>query len=207
MGRVRFYGGKAVGSVRIGDFANLLDGETITIGGKVFEWDNNASVGAGNVAVTIGASNAACATNLRDAINANPPATPVTASIDPVDTATVRIIANSRGSAGNLALATTMADGDNVLSGAAMIGGENGGTQRLHRGEYAVTALDAAAGSVVIPTGHTTARFAQVEVRSAAGVLKSITDKVTVSAGNIVIDVDGATNIAATDVITWVCWE
>ena len=44
------------GAIRIADYANILDGEKIVIGNKTYEWDDDASVGAGNVLVTIGAS-------------------------------------------------------------------------------------------------------------------------------------------------------
>jgi hypothetical protein len=207
MGRVRFFGGKGVGAVRIGNHAGLADAETVVIGTKTYEWDNNASVVSGNVAVAIGTNAAADAVNLRDAINANPPTPPVTASIDPVDTATVRIIANSRGVAGNHALAKTMLHADNIISGAVMVGGENGGTQTIHRGEYDVTALDVAAGNVVIPTGLTSPRFPQVDVLTSTGAAKYITDKVTASGGNILIDADGATSLAAGDKVCWLAYE
>ncbi len=215
MGRVRFFGGKAQGAIQIADFVNLVDAETITIGTpasgseKVFEWDDDVSVTAPNVLVTIGASDAASAINLRDAINANPTVPPVVAFIDPKDTGVVRLAASFRGAAGNHPLATTMTDPDNIVSGAAMTGGENGGSQIVHRGEYVVTALDVVADQLVIETGvPVTARFVEVEIRDATGLVKAHTALVTVINNNrISINFAGATDPAATDVITWQAWE
>lgn len=51
--------------------ANANDGETVTLGSTVFEYDNNASVSGTNVAVTIGGSATATANNLIAAITAN----------------------------------------------------------------------------------------------------------------------------------------
>jgi hypothetical protein len=207
MARVRYLGGIAQGAVRIGDHANLADGETIEIGDKTYEWDNNASVGAGNVTVTIGADAAGDIVNLRNAINANKPSVPVTAAVDPIDTAVCRINADAQGSAGNLALATDMADADNIISGAAMTGGENAGTQTVGRGAYTVTALDVAAGSILIPTGLATPRFFQLDARSSTGLEKAITSLSVIDGGDIKVDFDGATNPVAGDVIYWDAWE
>lgn len=209
MARYRFFGGRAQGSIQIGNNAGLLDTETITIGDKTYEWDNNASITPGNVSVTIGGSAAASIVNLRDAINANKPSTPVTAEIHPLDPGTLLIFADGRGAAGNLAFTETMADAANTISGAGnLVGGENAGNQTLHRGQYTVEQNDVDAGGALIETGiPMTPRFVQVDVITSAGAAKYITDLVTIVGVRVQIDIDGATNIAAGDVVNWVVWE
>jgi hypothetical protein len=213
MGRVKFLGLRAVGAIRLN--ANPADGETVTIGpvpavggvtGKRFEFDNNAAVTAGNILVTIGGSAALSAIALRDKINTNKP-TPVgiTAEIDPVDTSTVRLYADAPGAGGNLALADTGAAID--VSSAVMTGGEGSGNQTLHRGEHVVTALDVAAGNVMIDTGLSGPRFPQVDCFSAAGLQKALTSLVIVVGSKIQLDFDGATNPVAGDKISWGAYE
>lgn len=213
MGRLKFFGLKAVGAIRL--TINPTDTETARIGpipavggvtGKRFEFDNNALVTAGNILVTIGGSAALSAVNLRNAINANP-VTPVAvvAEIDPIDTSVVRLYASQHGAAGNLELAAT---GANVtVSGAAMTGGEGGGNQILHRGEYVVTALDVLAGNIMIETGLSGPRFMQVDTFSATGLQKLLTSLHTFNGSKIQIDTDGATNPVAGDKISWAAYE
>ena len=76
MGRVRFFGIKASGAIRMAN-NTLVDGETIVIGGKVYEWDDDVAVAPGSVLVTIGGNVAASIANLIAAINANKPVVPV----------------------------------------------------------------------------------------------------------------------------------
>lgn len=215
MGRVKFLGGRSIGAIRIA--LNPADGEHVTIGpvpavggvtGKRYEFDNNAAVTAGNIPVTIGGSAAASAIALRNAINANKP-TPVgvTATLDPIDPLTIRLQADAPGAAGNLALAETMAGAGNEVSGAVMTGGENGGNQTLHRGEYVVTAIDVAAGNILIHTGLQGPRFLQIDVIDTADKPKYITSITKFDGPNIQIDFDGATNPAAGDKVSWGAYE
>jgi hypothetical protein len=208
-GRVTFRGQKGQGAVRIGNHGALSDGMTITIGGKVYEWDNNASVVAGHVAVTIGGNAAADATNLKNAINGDPPSPhSIEAAIDDVDTAVVNLTADAYGEAGNLALATTMS-GANIISAAAMTGGEQAGNQVVARGAYVVTALDVAAGRVQIETNLTGPRFPQIEVLD-GGVPKKLTGVWTVDGSVLRYTFDGTSGCvdpANADVIDWLAFE
>lgn len=213
MGRVKFLGLKAVGAIRLN--ANPADGETVTVGpvpavggvtGKRFEFDNNALITVGNVSVTIGGTAALSAIALRDAINANQP-TPVgvVAELDPIDVQTVRLYGSQPGAAGNLALVGTGAAID--VSGAAMTGGENSGNQTLHRGEHVVTALDVAAGNIMIDTGLAGPRFMQVDCFTATGLQKLLTSLTTFNGPRIQLDFDGVTNPVAGDKISWTAYE
>ncbi len=215
MGRTRFFGSLAQASIRIGNFAGLLDAETISIGnlapsqgGKTYEWDNNVSVLPGNILVTIGASGALSAIALRDAINANKPAPGVTAFIDPKDSLVVRIEADARGALGNMALVETMVDAANTVSGATLLGGENALNQVLARGEYIVTAEDVLAGNVMIGSGlPSTARFSQVDVLTSTGVVKFWDGTSSISGTRLRLDGTGAVNFVAGDKVSWVLWE
>ncbi len=204
MGRVRDAGNKSYGSVRIADFANLLDGEVITIGAKIFEWDDDATVSGSNIAVDIGVSDAECITNLRDQINAEYPSTLV-AYVDPVDTKTLRIEAMEAGGLGNLVFTTTMLDANNIIaavSGALADGGADENRARAS-GVYVVTALDVLATSLMIPTPFAAPALGNLRVVSSADVPKYITSKPTISGTRIKITDNGATVLAAGDKVTW----
>lgn len=206
MGRNRFLGALAQGAF---DLANntILDGETFSIGGKVYEFDDDASVSGTNVLVTIGGTAALTAAEMVSKINANKPTPGVTAAVDSKRDTTVRLKADSRGAAGNLALAETVADAGFTKSGSTMVGGENGGTQTEHRGQYTVTDIDVLADQIVIETGLGTPRFPDVSVRSSAGVPKAHTAEISIVGTTIKLNFAGATDPAAGDVVTWEAWE
>lgn len=210
MSRWKFFGLKSVGAIRVGDFANLLDGEVIVIGDKTYEWDNNAAVTAGHVLVTIGASDAACIVNLMAAINANKPSIPVSAVVDPKDAKTARIYADNRGAAGNIDFTTDMADAGNVIAAVddLLANGENGGNQIRHRGVYVVTAIDILADNLMIETGlPNSIDWFSAEVRTTAGVPKAHTMELTASGTKIRGNFAGATDPVEGDVITWEAGE
>jgi len=210
MGTIEYRGSKGYGAVRIGDFANLADGEIITIGNKVYEWDNNAAVTAGRKLVTIGGSDAACATNLAAAINAEPPTLyPVVAYVDPVDTKTVRIETTKQADAGLMTFTTTMADGDNIIAAVAnkLAGAESQRLQVLDEGEYVVTALDLLATNIMIPTSHSTPRKVTFLCYDTNGMQRVLSWRGSVSNGRIKISTNGATPPIAGDRILWKTYE
>ena len=208
MGRVRTYGRKATGAIRIGG-DNPTDGDTVTIGATIFEFDDDDAVTEGNVLVAIGAGASDSVAALLAAILANPPAPGIVAAADPVEpTKTLRLQASNPGAEGNVALACSMTDvADNIVSGAALTNGENAGDATIAFGEYVVTALDVLAASVVIPTGLVSARFVQLERYRSGELLEAVTGLKTVSAGDIRHDFAGATDLAAGDVLSWSAWE
>lgn len=222
MTRFKQLGRPAVGSIRIGDEPNLVDGEVIVIGTQTFEADDDAGVTAGNIAFEIVSGSAEdTVANLIVAINANNlvgDALRVNARVDSLDVNTVRLVNTRRGEIGNsVELSTTMADPDNVVSAVddAMFGGANAGNVGASRGEYTVTAVDVSAGSIEIETGLRKAGGVgsfQLQVRTSTGVQKYVTSKVTTEENTayghrIKIDFDGATNPAATDVVHWFAME
>ncbi|MCE5281953.1 MAG: hypothetical protein LLG93_07600 [Deltaproteobacteria bacterium] len=208
---IQHFGSKAQGAVRVGSNAGLADGELVVIGDKTFEWDNNAAVTPGNILVTIGGSEAASITNLIAALTANPPSVPVEAHVDAIDNKVARLVATARGALSNVVFTTTMANPANIIAptGGNLAGGSNPGRRTIARGSHVVTALDVAAGACSIETSLQNAPTAiQVEVRSAAGLLKAVTSLVTVDAQKrIIVDFDGATNPVAGDVIQYLALE
>jgi len=213
MGRVRDAGGKAYGAVIVSDFANLVDGETITIGdpdngGKIFEWDDDAAVTDGNILVTIGASDAACITNLRDAINTELGAFLV-AYVDPANTDVLRIEAADPGAAGNLAFETDMVDAGNYIAAVddALAGGSNDGNRARASDTYVVTALDEDATNIMIPTPFAAPILGTLRVVTSADVPKYHSWKPSISGTRIKLLKNGATDLVEGDKVYWEVWS
>jgi len=207
MGRILFNGGRLIGAVQIGNNGALADAMLITIGDKTYEWESAGGVTPGNVEVTIGGDAATSALNLRNAINSNKPTTPVTAAIDPIDSATVRLEADANGYPdGGVALTTTMT-GANIISGAVMTGGENESNISHGRGKHTVTALDVAAGNIRIHTGLLSPDVFQAQCRTSAGAQRFIDSLVTIDGEYLQVDFNGGTDPVAGDVIHWDVWS
>jgi hypothetical protein len=200
MGQIRTMPGKAVGTVRIGDNANLNDAEIITLGSKIFEWDSNGAYTAGRIPVAIGATATISIINLVGAINANQGTVPVVAAADVTAPANAHIIAVNGGTSGNIVFTTTMVDADNLLSGVTLLGGTNAGAERKFDWiEYTFTALDVSSGAAVIPTGLASPSR-MLRTVTTAGVKKAVTDTVLIAGSNIVYTIVAPTSAAAGDV-------
>lgn len=204
MGYARHNGERAQGAFRIGDYAALQTSDTVEIGDRTYEFGAGTP---GNVQVAIGASDAATATNLKNAINGTPPSPPITARIDGVDDSVVRLEADEVGPLGNHTLVENMTGGTNIASGSAMTGGENPTRPIVARGEYTVTALDVAAGNIEISTGRDDLRFPTLFVRDSDGVPRTLDGEVTVDGGLILIAQGLYGAFEAGDVIEWLCFE
>lgn len=211
MGRLTDFGNKSYGAVRIGDWANLLDGEKIIIArtgegafSKEFTWDDDAAVGAGEILVDMGADAEEAIDNLKTAINAQLPAL-LLCYVDPVDPAVLRIEGVAEGDAGNLDFTTDMSDPQNII--AAIDDALAGGAKAFNIGragaEYVVTALDVLAQNVMIPTPFQAPVSPRVFVRTSADVPKYITDKVKTNGTRLQIEKNGATNLAEGDKVDW----
>ncbi len=206
MSRVRFFGRKAQGSVNFAD--NLLaNGDTIVLGGVTYEFRTSGSAAAGHVQVNVGGTAALTAAAFLAAVNANPPAIGVTASLDPVTATVIRLTANKPGSAGNVGLVLTTGTSSAVVSGATLVGGYNAGTQTLHHGSYVVTANDVSATNVEIETNLSSPVGVNLKYWKSTGEEHlSITDKHTISGSKIEIGQAGATHLAAGDIVEWSAW-
>lgn len=220
MARNRFLGIPSLGAIFFSEnaaVADVVDGEVIVIDDKTYEFDDDASVGAGNVSVDISdtPTSAVLATRLVAAIGANQPTVPITAYVDPsppVNTAGVHLEAGDAGAAGNVTFTTTMATGTSAIASVddKIVQGENAGTQTEHRGVYIVHAVDVLLEKVIIPTGLQTVKPNQYEVhaRTSVGANIAFTDQATIINNNrIMIAKTGGTNLAAGDIVIWNTWE
>lgn len=204
MGRERFLGTKAQGLIQFGS-NTLVDEETITILGKVYEWDDDDAVTAGHVKVTIGGNAAASAAALIAAINANKPTPGVTASADPLDNTKVRLTADARGAGSNGAVTDTVVDAGVTVHD--LIGGEAGGTQTMARGAYTVLQDDIdGTKSIEVDSSLMSPRFVIWQcLRS--GVPVTYDGAFTISGAKLRWAQAGSNDMAADDIITWIAWE
>ncbi len=207
MGKQRFLGLKARGYVYFGG-TTFVDGETVVIGNKTYEFnDAIGTLTPGYVFVdTSGGTAALIAAAFIAAVNANKPTPGVTAVADTKTAVMVVLVADARGSGGNMDVSDTVADAASCVVG-DLIGGESGGTQTEARGSHTVTAADVLADNILIPTGLTSPRFFSITTRTATGLEKAVTALVTVVGGNLDYNFAGATDPIAGDVITWEAWE
>lgn len=180
------------------------DGELITIGDDVFEIDDTGDgVAAGNIAVDVtGSSDAGddC-----DAIAAAINASNTQGLIAFSDGANFVTVIGPAGQ--NLVLSESLAGTNNVWDAAAMYSGqsEDEAQPLAFWDQRAAIAADVTRGSMDF-FAKMTVEFAIAQVYTATGLIKGITDLVTVTTpltgiSRIRVDIDGATNYAATDVV------
>ncbi len=216
MGRQRYFGNRAHGVIIIEEtvaVADVVDGELITIGNKVFEFDDDSSVSGSNVLVDMSGSPTAQAVRatLITAINANKPSIPVTAVVghtEPALTGVIIIEADAEGTAGNQIFTTTMATGSSAIDGTGLLqGGENGASQKEWRHDRAVEAEDLTAAGMQFDTGLTSPRFAIAQVRTAAGAIIAWDGLLTISGREVRMDNSGSVDFAVGNVVVVQCWE
>lgn len=159
---VRWKGAPAYGHVRMTANANDGDTVTVTVSGVavIYEFDNDASITAGNISVTIGGSAATSAANLATAITANQPLA-VSATQHATDTTVVDILALESGA--SFSLATNAAARITVQ--------DNGGEMAedllyLWARSYTVTAEDVSRGRVRFETGFDDITYTLFRIRT-----------------------------------------
>lgn len=198
----------AVGYVRHTGVSS--DGETVTINGRVYEYDTGGVI-TGDVLVDISGGNSAAqsATALAAAINTDSGAD--VEALVAADTTTVILVGRTAETA--FALAETLANGS--VSAATMAGGRAAADRQHACGSYVVTAADvatwAAGGEVALgcmddPGSAPTPEYLQPE--NAAGSLYSpamlARRVVRVNADNYVLLLaDPAAVLAAGDIVRW----
>lgn len=216
MGRQRYFGNRAHGVIVISEaatIADVVDGEIITIGNKVFEFDDDASVSGSNVLVDMSGSPTAQAVRatLIAAINANKPSIPVSAVVghtEPALTGVIIIEADAEGDAGNMVFTTTMATGTSAIDGTGLLqGGENGASQKEWRHSRAVEAEDVTAAGMQFDTGLASPRFADAHFRTAAGTIIAWDGLLTIDGREVRMNNSGSVDFAAGDVVVVICWE
>ena len=169
---------------------------TITTPNKttIYELDNNGSVTAGNISVTIGATAALTAVALKVAIDANQ-GTLVSTAIGP-DTDVINITSIKKGTALTLS-----------NSGATFVV-QNNGEQRdddsiskIYTTTRTITAEDVTRTYVVINTGLTTIVNYIWKFTTSSNVVVAWNGGITVSGGTFTFDNAGATDWASTNIL------
>lgn len=134
----------AVAYVEFSGGGNMLDGDTLSIGGRTYEFDTAVAPGAivGNVRVDIsgGATLAQSITALVAAVNGD-----ASRTVDALDIGgdVVAFVHRTPGTAGNIAIAETVDVGNQmVVSGANFTGGQAEGRLSLQACRYTITAAD-----------------------------------------------------------------
>lgn len=190
-----------------------VDTNTIGIGADVYEFDSGGGVTAPNIAVTIGGSAAATRANLISAIN-----TLGTAFVraDEVGTAVMVRSAVTRGGSAtpadpNVALTEAITDALDFWDvGNVNLNTLSGQAYAYIKQATAVLTVNAgmvtAASFFVADFPFTPSGFT-FQVRTSAGVIKLVTDAVTIVNTAILYTLAGATQAANTDVITITAWQ
>ena len=180
--------------------SNVTDGETVTIGNEVYEIDTDpTTVVAGNILVNCsgGVTPVLAGATLVAAINANTQQGIVAKAI----TANEILIATKVGVAGRaLACSETLAGANNAWAAALMYGGSD---------VFKAVQLQSRAANAT-EVALTAMRFdfpfnpvsALVQVRTAAGALKTWGGTTTLTGDRVDLANTGATDWAATDVVT-----
>jgi len=177
----------AVGYVEFSGGGNISDGDTLSIGGRTYEFDTAADPGVfvGDVRVNVsgGAALAQAVTALVAAVNGDAART-----VDALDIGgdVVAFVHRTPGTGGNIALAETVDAGNKmVVSAALFTGGVAEGLFSLQPNRYTVTAVDATTLARVLGTSEivlagfpstTAPRLFGATCRTAAGAWKDLTD-------------------------------
>lgn len=204
-------GAKRVGYLRF--TGNVADTETITIGGRVYEFDTNSTYTAGRVPINVsaGVTPATAAPATIAAINGDSGR-----SVYAV-TMTANVVGLIAASDGDDAIALAEATANVVVSAAALTNGYDEVETNFVRGQYVVTAADVtawAAGDEVIIGAGTFATIAPVlvsfVVRTSANQIRGLTTasfviQLTQATGltYYVETADAAADLGAGDIISW----
>ncbi len=190
-------GRPAVNVLRIA--ANVADGETVTIGNDVFEFDNNATYTAGRIQVVIPGLTPAQATPALVAAINNSSAHRLLAVQISVNEVLV-VTRDDAGTVGALACSETMAGANNQWANATLYAGGGPGTVQGMLQQRAANAQEVAIGSAHFWFPFTVAAC-QASVRTSAGVAKTWDGAVAISGQRVTMDNAGASDWAAGDIL------
>lgn len=187
--------------------SNVADGETITIGGVVFEIDTAADPGAitaGNVRVncTAGVTPTLASAAIVAAINSN-----TSLGITAVAPTVNEILIYSKPGRNQAHACTETLAGSNNAWGAAAMGGSNASDfQVVNFRQRTVTATDVALGFARFVYSFTPTKF-MIQIRSSAGALKTWDGAAIISGNRIDVDITGSSDWAAGDTISIIASE
>lgn len=178
--------------------ANVAEGETVTIGDDVFEFDDDDSVTEGNIAIDItgGVTPADVIPDLVAAINVN------SSVVQAVAFGTAGILIWDTANRGTVATTETLAGGGNAWTAATTFGAVGSGETPnipvvMSRAASAAEATATIMG-FPFPSPPTAAA---VQVRAAAGTAKAWDGKISIVGNVVVLNSDGSTDIAENDVV------
>ena len=177
--------------------SNVADAETITIGGVVFEFDNNATYTAGRIPIPVTTlTPTAVMPLLVSAINANTPYLALAISVNEL----LLVGKDESAPIGAVPCTETMAGANNAWSAATMNAGAAGGAVAMQLQQRAAVAQDVSLDHLLFYFPFTVAAV-QVQVRTAGGALKTWNGNVTFNGNVVTVDNSSTTDWAATDVI------
>ena len=191
------------------------DNDTFTVGGIVFEYENDPGSGvlgqyvstlsaAANKWAGDGAAATTAAGTVRTAINVHTATTGIIADA-PVEYETGKFLIPLRASSGSPTAGTTLiaVSGANLaISHGHLEAGVTGLMRKSVTKVYTVVADDVTNAAVLFATGLTTVASVTVQVVAATGIAKAWNGATLVSGGNVILNNVGTVDWAATDVIT-----
>lgn len=183
------------------DLNTVVDGNSITIAGEVFEFDSDATVTGDNTAVDISTgspSHATIAARLKTAVNANSVLSAIGLVADDIITLSstnAKLILKATGSTA-IGDITISKSGSPVTLASAVAAADAAGYRAV------VVKATATGTTLLLSTGLDQVYDAFVIVRTAAGARKAYDGAVTIGNGFLYFDASGSTDLANTDVVT-----
>lgn len=183
------------------DLNTVVDTNTITIAGEVFEMDDDDTVTGDNTSVDISTgspSHATIAARLKTAVNANSVLSALGLVADDVITLSstnAKLILKATGTTviGDI---TITKSGAPITLATAVAAADGAGYRAV------VVKATSAGTTLLLSTGLEEVYDAVVLVRTAAGVRKAYDGAVTIGNGFLYFDASGSTDLANTDVVT-----
>lgn len=183
------------------DLNTVVDGNSITIAGEVFEFDDDDTVTGDNTAVDIGTgspSHATIAARLKTAVNANSVLSAIGLVADDIITLSstnAKLILKATGSTA-IGDITISKSGSPVTLASAVAAADAAGYRAV------VVKATATGTTLLLSTGLDQVYDAFVIVRTAAGARKAYDGAVTIGNGFLYFDASGDVDLANTDVVT-----
>lgn len=187
--------------------------DTLTIGADVYEFSSDGTVTTGRRKVDIGGDAATTLASLVVSINT------ATAAVKASVVGTFLLIQGASAAGGtptpgapSIALAESITDAANVWEGGVsnlnQSPGEAAAYKRRATAKITVSAGLAAATTALLAQFDFTPTDFRIQIRDTNGALKhTVSDRFTISGNGILITQNGATHLAATDIVSVEAWE
>lgn len=183
--------------------SNVADGETVTIGGQVYEMDSASTptITAGNIRVDVNSAltPTVASASLVLAINNNAQSTVVAVAISVNEI----LIWSKDGQGAALACTETLAGSNNAWAAAAMFAATTNTDNRgMAMGARVPTAVEVALGNMHFRYTFAVASAIAVVRVTSTGALKAHDGALTISGNRVTLDNAGSVDWAATDTVT-----